>query len=79
VRPNLDSLVHKLGAAVVMMVVEDVVDSVADLAAASVLVAAAVVKSTSPTFVTSLLFIHLVESTELTVTSSSLTLWDGRT
>lgn len=59
------------------MVVEDVEVSVADLAAAAwvlVAAAAAVVKSTSPTFVTSLLCYSLVESAELTLTFSSLTL-----
>jgi len=80
VRPNLDSLVHKLGAAVAMMVVvvEDVEGSVADLAAAAwvlvLVAAAAVVKSTSPTFVTSLLCYYLVGSAELTLNFSSLTL-----
>jgi len=63
--------------------VEDVVDSVADLAAASVVVvvvAAVDVKSTSPTFVTSLLLISVfVESAELTLPPSSLILWGGRT
>jgi hypothetical protein len=58
VRPNPDSLAHQQEAAAVTMevqVVEDlVVDSEVAWAAAVVVVA---VKSTSPTFVTSLLFL----------------------
>jgi hypothetical protein len=72
VRPNLDSLAHKL-AAVATTVVEDVVDLVADLAAAWVLVVV-VVKSTSPTFVASVSFVSVLWSAELTLTFSSRTL-----
>jgi len=57
VRLNLDSRAHKLAAVATM--VEDVVGSVADLAAAWVLVAV-VVKSTSPTFVISLSFVSVL-------------------
>lgn len=82
-RPNLDLPDHKLAAAVATKVVEeDVADSVADLAAAWVLAAEVlvevVVKSTSPTFVTSILSVTLVESAELTLPSSFLIPWDGR-
>lgn len=52
-RPSPDLLAHK-PAAVATMVAADEVDLVADLAVVWVLVEGEVVKSTSPTFVTSL-------------------------
>jgi hypothetical protein len=58
VKPNPDSLAHQQEVAAVTMVVQAVEDSVADsgVAWAALLVVVAV-KSTSPTFVTSLLFL----------------------
>jgi hypothetical protein len=58
VRPNPDSLAHQQEAAAVTMVVQVVEDLVVDSEVAwAVVVVAVAVKSTSPTFVTSLLFL----------------------
>ena len=58
-RPNPDSLAHQQEAAAVTMVVQVVEDLVvdSDVAWAVVVVVVVAVKSTSPTFVTSLLFL----------------------
>ena len=57
-RPNPDSLAHQQEVAAVTMVVQVVEDLVVDSEVAwAVVVVVVAVKSTSPTFVTSLLFL----------------------
>jgi hypothetical protein len=57
VRPNPDSLAHQQEVAAVTMVVQVVEDLVVDSEVAWAVAVVAAVKSTSPTFVTSLLFL----------------------